>query len=398
MELVVAGTGHGYVSALLGHKQELVEVQTDDQVGHGVGAIYVGRVEQVKKNINSAFVKIADGEKVFLSLNEVDHFFFTKKIGKGFLPVQGDELLVQIEKEAHKTKLAKATANLVLTGRYVILTTDKKNIFVSSKIRREKLRKIYKGRLKSKVTNDFGFIIRTNAEKVTIEEIEAEMDILSSDFYTMTEHLNYKSLYQTLYRPEPKYLTMIRDLKLTEPLTVIACDEHICAEVQALIDLQKIDGTVVRGNYPDDEALMNAYSLRDKLSKLFMKKVWLKSGATIIIEPTEAMTVIDVNTEKSLSKKKSNETILKTNIEAAEMIVYQMRVRNISGILIVDFIDMKSEADKNTLLENFDRLCAKDSVKTTVHGMTVLGLVEVTRKKIDRPLWENTTVRGLLNL
>jgi len=398
MELVIAATEHGYISALLGGKQQIIEVQTDEDTGNGVGTIYVGRVEQVKKNINSAFVRIADGQNVFLSLNEVENFFFTKKHGKGLTPVQGDELLVQIEKEAHKTKLAKATANFVLSGRYVVLTTDKKKIFVSSKIRRENLRKLYKSRLKSKVTEAFGFIIRTNAEKVTIEEIEAEMDVLGIVFNNITDHLAYKSVYQKLYRPEPRYLTMIRDLKLTEPLKVIACDEHICEEVQGLIDEQKIDATVVKGDYPDNNALMNHYSLRDKLSKLFVKKVWLKSGATIIIEPTEAMTVIDVNTEKSLSRKKSSETILKTNKEAAEMIVYQMRARNMSGIIIVDFIDMKTEEDKEALLSHFDALCSNASVKTTVHGLTVLGLVEVTRKKIDRPLWENTTVGGLLNL
>ena len=140
--------------------------------------------------------------------------------------------------------------------------------------------------------------------------------------------------------------------------------------------------------YTDDFPLTALYHLETILSQALSKTVWLKSGGNLVIEPTEALTVIDVNTAKSVSKKTSEETYLKTNLEAAGEIAVQLRLRNLSGIMIVDFIDMKEEESRKTLLAALRRAVTADPVKTVLVDMTPLGLVELTRKKIRRPLHE----------
>lgn len=395
MELLIVRYPWGVFNILMNQKKEIIELQTSEVETTDIGTIYVGKVEQVKKNINSAFIRISDGRKVFLSLQEEDPIFYTKKMGKLQPLVQGDEILVQIEKEAHKTKLAKASSAFTLSGRYAVLTTDKTKIFVSSKMHDEQ-RLSFKSKLRSYTTDDYGFIIRTNAQHVTLDVVKEELDTLAKTYEAITENLEYKQIYQVLHRPEPKYLTMIRDLAIDEPLTITVCEEGLCCEVKAYLKNQYIDATVQLITDTCTFDLVNDYSIKDKVQKLLMSKVWLKSGATIIIEPTEAMTVIDVNTEKTLSRKASEETIIRTNIEAADMIMKQMRARNMSGIIIVDFIDMKSQEHRQQLTDYLETQCHQASLKTTLHGMTTLGLMEFTRKKLEKPVWENKIIQRLL--
>jgi len=395
MELLIVRYPWGVFNILMNHKKQIIELQTSEVENTDIGTIYVGKVEQVKKNINSAFVRISDGRKVFLSLDEEHPIFYAKKMGKLQPLVQGDEILVQIEKEAHKTKLAKVASAFTLSGRYAVLTTDKTKIFVSSKMD-DAQRLTFKSKLRSYATDNYGFIIRTNAQHVPLEVVKEELDALAKEYLSITEHLGYKQVYQILHKPEPKYLSMIRDLAIDEELAITVSEEIIRSEVEAYLEEYDIDASaqLIKGTTTVD--LVNSYSIKDKVRKLLMPKVWLKSGATIIIEPTEAMTVIDVNTEKTMSRKASEETILKTNLEATDMIMAQMRARNMSGIIIIDFIDMKSIEHRTQLTDYLEAKCRQASLKTTLHGMTTLGLMEVTRKKLEKPVWENRIIQRLL--
>jgi len=397
MELLIVRYPWGIFNILLNDKKQLIELQTSDIDTTDIGTIYVGKVEQVKKNINSAFVRISDGRKVFVSLQEDQPIYYAKKMGKVKPLVQGDEILVQIEKEAHKTKLAKGASAFTLSGRYAVLTTDKTKIFVSSKMT-DQQRLDFKSKLRSYTTNDYGFIIRTNAQHVALEKVIEELESLAETYKSVTGHLAYKQVYQVVYRPEPKYLSMIRDLGNEEELTITVCEEALAREIEMYLESHAIKGRVQLIKDTTSEALLNAYSIKDKVKKLLMPKVWLKSGATIVIEPTEAMTVIDVNTERTLSRKASDETILRTNLEAADMIMTHMRARNISGIIIIDFIDMKTQAHRTQLSQYLEGLCKQASLKTTLHGMTTLGLMEMTRKKLEKPIWENPLIQRLLDL
>lgn len=396
MKLLITHIPVGCFSILMNDKNQLVEVATQKDSGSDIGTIVVGRVEQVKSNINSAFIRISPERKVFLSLHEQGNIFFTKKVGKGETLVQGDELLVQIEKEAHKSKLAKVTSDFVLSGRLVVLTTDRKQIFISSKVDDQELRKHLKKTFKPMVTENYGFIIRTNGAHAQEEEIKDEMLQLVAEYEALTEGLAYKSLYQKLHEPMPAYLKMIRDYKEEEPLRVLVTDERTQAQIERFTEDLDIPCEIRLLSDMNDVQAMQRFGIKEQLQKLLQKKVWLKSGGTIVIEPTEALTVIDVNTEKTLSQKKSEKTILNTNLEAANMLMQQIRSRNLSGIIIVDFIDMKGREDREQLMAHLESLCSKASVKTVLHGMTTLGLVEITRKKLHKPIHENEEIYNLL--
>ena len=234
-----------------------------------------------------------------------------------------------------------------------------------------------------------------------------------------------RTCYSVLYRPESFAVRAVRDLKISDGLEVVtdlpevykelqdalgitdsraaensgtAADSEAAESSSATADSTAVDsakmacpmaaGMPSLRLYTDDFPLTALYHLETILSQALSKTVWLKSGGNLVIEPTEALTVIDVNTAKSVSKKTSEETYLKTNLEAAEEIAVQLRLRNLSGIMIVDFIDMKEEESRKTLLAALRRAVTADPVKTVLVDMTPLGLVELTRKKIRRPLHE----------
>ncbi len=398
MKIIAVRFPMGTYTFMLDDAGKLLEVSTSENTGSAIGDIYVGRVEQVKKNINSAFIRISESEKVFLSLQEQVPYFYTKKLSEKQAIVQGDEMLVQIEKEAYKSKLAKVTGSFVLTGRYIILTTDKKKIFVSSKINQQTLRKSLKARLKKYVTEDYGFIVRTNAELVPIEVLIDEIKAFSSLFEEIVSGLQYKKLYSKVYQPEEAYLQQLKNLSLEQSITIEVCQEDLRREISNFCDAHEMDVAIDYVSGYDVNELINQYALKDQLKKALNRKVWLKSGASIVIDPTEAMTVIDVNTEKTLSRKKRQETILNTNLEAAKAIMKEIRKRNIGGIVIVDFIDMDDAEDNKKLMTYLETLAFAMSVKTTLHGMTTLGLVEMTRKKLSKPIAEDDLIQHLLEI
>ncbi len=374
-------------SFLLDEKDKIVELHVDDYGNQlDVGGVYVGRVEQVKKNINSAFVRISEDEKVFVSLNKIGQPMYVKKQGKGSSIVQGDELLVQIEKAAHKTKQAKATIDLTLPGKYCILTTDKAGVFVSSKIKDDGLRLKLKHGLKTELSDGIGCIVRTNSTEVDLEEVVEEFASLKTTYANLIDKIAFKALYQCVYKPESNYLALYRDLPSEENLVVETDNLKVYKNFEGFIMKQTsvVNETLVLS----EENLNHKYALTEQLTKLRQKKVWLKSGASLIIEPTEAMTVIDVNTEKSLSKKTSDETILNTNLEAAFEAMKQIRARNISGIIVIDFIDMNQKKDERKLIKTLEGIAMKDRLKVTIHGLTKLGLAEITRKKVEKSVYE----------
>ncbi len=198
-----------------------------------------------------------------------------------------------------------------------------------------------------------------------------------------------RTCYSCLYKNLPAYITGIRDSyagKLEEIIT--DCPDLYDQLKEYLENSQKEDAEKLKLYTDDLLSLGKLYSLENALSKALDKRVWLKSGGYLVIEPTEAMVVIDVNTGKYEGKKKLEETVLKINLEAAAEIARQLRLRNLSGIIMVDFIDMNQEAHKEALMDALRAAVAKDPVKTVVVEMTRLNLVEITRKKLRRPLYE----------
>lgn len=348
-----------------------------------LGNIYIGKVQKVVGNIGAAFIDIGPGQTGYYNLAE--------RNAAGKLKA-GDELVVQVSRDGVKTKAPVVTERLSFTGRYCVLTAGKTGIGFSAKINDAG----YKARMRRQMEEALGedgktagVIVRTNASFAKDREVLGELSSLLASWHRLMEEAGCRTCYSCICRALPGYIASIRDSyggSLGEIITDVP--EYYGQLKEYLEQYQMEDGG--RLTFYEDQLLPLAklYSLETALDKALSKNVWLKSGGYLVIEPTEAMTVIDVNTGKYSGKKKVQETILKINMEAADEIGKQLKLRNLSGIIMVDFIDMEKEEDRKALLAHLEQIVSRDPVKTTVVDMTRLNLVEITRKKVRKPLHE----------
>ncbi|GLC82997.1 ribonuclease G [Lacrimispora brassicae] len=353
-----------------------------------LGNIYIGKVNHIVKNINAAFVDIGEGQMGYLSLSDACIHFADQRPYEGKLR-QGDEIIVQVERDAVKTKAPVLTGNLNFTGRYFVLTSGKKQIGFSTKITDQPWKQEMKQYLESRKEESFGIIVRTNAYKVSNQELESELAQLKESFKKMLDNAKHRTCYSLLYSSAPSYLTGLRDSLKASLEAVITDEPDIYDAIREYLAQYQPEDLGLLTRYEDKLLpLGKLYRIEKTMDEALGKRVWLKSGGYLVIEPTEALVVIDVNTGKYSGKKELRETIKKVNLEAAEEIGHQLRLRNLSGIIIIDFIDMEAEEDRCVLMERMEEIVSKDPVKTTVVEMTKLNLVEVTRKKIRKPLYE----------
>jgi ribonuclease G len=380
---------NGSVITLLQSGKETVQVNIEPEENQSVlGNIYIGKVNHIVKNINAAFVDIGGGQMGYLSLSDANILFVDQRTYNGKLR-QGDEIIVQVERDAVKTKAPVLTGNLNVTGRYFVLTSGKKQIGFSTKITDQAWKQEMKSYLESRKEEDFGMIVRTNAYKVPKEELESELIQLMDSFKEMLDNAKHRTCYSLLYSSAPSYLTGLRDSLKSSLEAVITDEPDIYDAIKDYLTQCQPEDLGLLTRYEDNLLpLGKLYRIEKTMDEALGKRVWLKSGGYLVIEPTEALVVIDVNTGKYSGKKELRETIKKVNLEAAEEIGHQLRLRNLSGIIIIDFIDMEAEEDRRILMERLEGILSKDPVKTTVVEMTKLNLVEVTRKKIRKPLYE----------
>lgn len=368
-----------------------------------LGNIYVGKVKNVAKNIGAAFIEMESGAMGYYSLQENQNHIFADTIQTDYLcackdsatPAKkriikaGDELIVQVAKDAVKTKDPVLSCHLSFTGKYTVLTLGKTQIGFSAKIKDT----IWKDKLRQRLIplkeTYFGIIVRTNAKEASMEEIEEEVLFLKQRMEELLSKSGCRTCYTLLAESEPSYVTNLRDL-YAKDLEMIVTDDKSCFE--------KME-RYLRGNQPEDLSklkfysdvtfsLLKLHSLETAINEATSRHVWLKSGGYLVIEPTEALTVIDVNTGKYTGKKNIEDTIFKINMEAAAESARQLELRNLSGIIIIDFIDMSLSKNKDALLSFLEAELSKDSVKTVLVDMTKLGLVEITRKKVFKPFYE----------
>ena len=379
----------GGIITLLHSGKEVIQINIEpEQQGFVIGNVYVGKVNKIVKNINSAFVDIGKGQMGYLSLSDGMVHYADGRPWDGKLK-QGDDVIVQVERDAVKSKAPVLTGNINLTGRYFVLTTGKKQIGFSSKITDQVWKLKMKSYLEVIKGEDFGIIVRTNAYEAQEEELKNELQTLHTNLKKLIEDAKFRTSYSLLYSGAPSYLSGIRD-SLKSSLEAVITDE---------VDIYEALNNYFIENQPEDASLLikyedpmlplyKLYRIEKFMEEALGKRVWLKSGGYLVIEPTEALTVIDVNTGKYTGKKALRDTIMKINLESAEEIGHQLRLRNLSGIIIIDFIDMELEEDRLNLVTRLTEILSKDPVKTTVVEITKLNLVEITRKKIRRPLHE----------
>lgn len=376
-------------------------LRTDD---HAVGNIYVGRVQSISQNIGAAFVDIGGGCLTFLPLAEAKSAHITNRKTDG--PIKaGDELLVQVVKEAMKTKLAGVSAKLTLTGRYVVVGeyTHKKPagekaqpkfdggrtagaVHISAKLD-EKVKERFRAlEPLRRIAADCSLIVRTNAASLSNDEpLISEASHLSETLANILQIADTRTCYSCLYRSLPDWAVFIENTYRTE------YDEVITDLSDVRVDLQDVCTRMsIPVRFYEDPLLplCKLYALETRLQEISVKKVWLKSGAYLVIEPTEALISIDVNTGKYEAGKEPEETYYRINMEAAEAIAWQLRARNLSGIILADFINLKDKAREASLLDRMRELLKQDPVHTRVVDMTALGLMEITRKRIDPSLAE----------
>lgn len=394
-KLIITKQKNRIISALYDQK-DMIQVNVDDITKVSIlGNIYVGKVKNIVKNINAAFVEIADGVMCYLSLedNKKPIFCNVKNTDKVNI---GDEIIVQVSKENVKTKAPVVTCNLNFTGKYIVLTHGKTMIGTSNKISSDSEKARLKGILNEYKNSDYGFIIRTNSMGANEELIRGEITTLISLYQDIKEYGIHKTRFSLVYETPTSYICEIRDGYSEQIDEIITDDSKVYDQIQNYLHTyQKEDLSKLRKYEDPLLSLSNLYSVDSRLENALKEKVWLKSGGNLIIQPTEALTVIDVNTSKAISgKKKAEETFLKINLEAAREIAKQLRLRNISGIIVIDFINMEDTKSKERLMKELRILLSKDPIKTMVVDMTALELVEVTRKKVRKPLYEQYNLRG----
>lgn len=352
-----------------------------------LGNVYRARVSNLSPNINAAFVDIKKGESCYLSMDD----YHGEKLKVG------DLVTVQVVRDKIKTKRYAVTTDISLQGDYAV-TTLFAPVGVSSKItdsvRKKELKTLMQNLLIAEQDAQFylaegnvaeierikkltfGGIIRTQAEHAEDAAITREIEGQARLLYSIMKKSEYATQYTCLYHTEVEYIKDIRRM-------------HALQDVEIVTDIPEVTEAISEiPLYTDEYTLTLRYSLASLLEKTLSKRAYLKSGAYLVIEPTEAMTVIDVNSGKSIKGKNAEEQFLKINIEAAKEIARQLRLRNISGIVMIDFINMKEESHNHELMKNLAEYVRTDPVRTTVVDMTKLGLVELTRQKGKRALHE----------
>lgn len=364
---------------LVDGKESAINVYPEDEETI-LGNIYVGRVKDVVPNIKAAFVEFAPDKVGYFSMDEQAVFLNNKNTDK---VCQGDLVLVQVTKEAVKTKAPVLSSDITITGKYVVFDKKQKSrIGISKKIADKERADGLKLLLDSYKSKEYGFIVRTEAAAAADEEIVNEVKSLITQYEDMVRTAKTRARYTMMYQAEKLLYKDIKNAGL--------CDgDEIVTDCTELYEELKNSGFDVR-LYDDSEiSLDRAYSLDKKLKDATGRNVWLKNGGYLVIEPTEALTVIDVNTGKFDGKGRDKETsFLKINIEAAGEIARQIRLRNLSGIILIDFINMKDYENIRTLIKTFEDLIKNDPVPTKFIDYTGLGLIEVTRQKIKKPLHE----------
>ncbi|HWQ57896.1 MAG TPA: Rne/Rng family ribonuclease [Clostridia bacterium] len=359
-----------------------------------VGNIYKGKVQNVLPGMQAAFVDIGLERNAFLYAGDIQtdksEFTFngeTPLIPNGIPNIRdivkvGQEIMVQIVKEPVGTKGARVTTNITLPGRTLVLMPSVDYIGVSRRIEDEAERMRLKATFERVAGRGaMGAIVRTAAIGKSDAEFEADYVFLSRLWERILQKSNMVSAPRLLHAEEPLVFRTIRDIFTPDIGRLVINDREFFDRVQivaGIISPVLRDKVELYDKIPD---MFDALGLDDAIRKALGRKVWMKNGGYIIIDQTEALTTIDVNTGKYVGTDNLQETITETNCEAAREIAHQLRLRDISGIIIVDFIDMDEIADKERVLATLRTELAKDRTKSNVLGITQLGLVEMTRKK-----------------
>lgn len=336
------------------------------------GEIYKARIESVLPGMNSAFVSLGDGRNGFLYLKDA----------RGIDIYENEEILVQVTKTARKNKGARVTTRLSLPGRFLVFIPDGREIGVSKRIENPEERERLRSIVRSLNVHDCGVIVRTASEGVDRDAIESDLLNLKELWCQIEKDACVQPAPSLLYRDMGLTGRVLRDELNANVTEIITDNAEEVAHISEYLGHYPVPGikpavSLHRSIVP----LFEYYDIEKQIEALLNPKIWLPSGGYLVIDQAEALTAIDVNTGKFTGGKNLAETVLATNLEAADEIARQLRLRAIGGIIVVDFIDMEPAEDRKTLMERLNRVFLNDHCKVHVYGLSQLGLVEMTRKR-----------------
>ena len=416
-ELVINVTDHETRVALLedGTIVELFIERSDDM--DIAGNIYKGKVQRVLPGMQAAFVDIGLNQAAFIYVDDIygEHYIdLEERINnnneendfisdfsetdtelqesKKQVPIEdllneGEEILVQVAKSPIGTKGARITSYASLPGRFLVLMPKSDHIGISRRIENEAERlRLKEMVLKLRKEDTLGYIARTAAEGIQEEKLAYEMEFLKDLWANIEKKYKRAPVYSLLHQEITVSLRAVRDL-LTQEADRLIIDSQFGYE--SIIDFLNVFNPNLKDSverYEKTEPIFDAYNLEADISRAIKRKVWLKSGGYIVIEQTEALVAIDVNTGRYVGTHNLEETILKTNLEAVKEIAYQIRLRDVGGIIIIDFIDMEKKSNQEKVYNAVTEALRKDRSKTHVLPISEIGLVQMTRKRVRKPL------------
>ncbi len=372
-----------------------------------LGNIYRGTVKRIVPGMQSAFVDFGHERTGFIYLRDLRKDISYEELehdpdeeetnGRQTAPQvpeyvrEGQQIIVQVVKEPIGLKGARLTTHVTLPGRFAVLMPTIRHIGLSKKISDPTRRRDLEEIAKRTAEKGYGIIIRTMAAEAGNRMVEREIALLIKKWQTIQQRFK-KGKTEGIIGEEANPLIEAVKNTYTEDLSAVICDqEEDYRDVQAYVSSfipERQDAVRLHDlPYP----IFEYYGIEAELERGLSKKIWLKSGGFIYIEPTEALTVIDVNTGKFLGHESLEQTVLRTNLEAAEEIAYQLRLRNIAGIIVVDFIDMRHHMNRQRVIKALETFLARDPAKSSVYQFTRLGLIQITRKRTTESTYATLT-------
>jgi ribonuclease E len=364
-------------------------IETDSR-GKFVGNIYKGTIVHVQPSLQAAFVDYGVERNGFLSLSEIHPEYYIQEVSseQNNLKIQevihpGQEVLVQVVKEEIGTKGAVLTTYISLAGRYVVLMPGQSQRGVSRKIedesQREKLKELARN---LKVPDEFGIIIRTVAEDHPKREIAKDLNYLLRVWEDIKKRVQETPAPALIYKERDLAIRVVRDYFNPEVKTILIDDKEIYRSVKEFLHIVSPQNERVVKLYKEDGPIFAKYNVEDQIEQIFRKKIYLKSGGYLVIEPTEALVTIDVNSGRANKEEQLEEMAYKVNMEAAMEIPRQLRLRDLGGLIVVDFIDMRDRRHIREVERRLRDEIKKDKAKITVGRISRFGLLELSRQHI----------------
>ena len=355
-----------------------------------VGNIYLGQVVRVLPGMQSAFVEIGLERTAFLHVADI---WSERNNGESPRPIErilseGQKITVQVLKDPLGTKGARLSTQISIAGRLLVYLPQDRHIGISQRIENEAEREALRKRLSALIPEDEagGFIVRTMAESASDDELATDIAYLRKLWGEIRSQAADASPPKILYEDLNLGQRLLRDLVSAETSRIVLDSRENHQKLTAFAAEYMPRVLPLISHYTGERPLFDLYGVEDEIEKALARRVDLKSGGYLIMDQTEAMTTIDVNTGGFVGARNFDDTIFKTNLEAAQAIARQLRLRNLGGIIIIDFIDMESQDHRDSVLEELKRALARDHTKMSVSGFTQLGLVEMTRKRTRESL------------